>query len=157
MSPAFKSCAAAAYRRLPVLLTRWLVRRANVHFIVSAAGLFLNDDGEVLLLRHVFRDRYPWGLPGGFLKAGETPEQGVARELREETGLACTIVGIIAVNMLSPRHMEVLVRGTVDARQSPRLNHEIFEARFFKADDLPEDLPPDHRRRIHAVAAGLRG
>ena len=157
MSPALKSLAAAICRHLPPGLIRWLLRRANTHFIVSAAGLLYNGKGQVLLLRHVFRDRYPWGLPGRFLNGGETPEQGVVRELREETGLDVKVTGVIAVNMISPRHMEVVVRGTVDARQPLRLNHEIFEARFFAAPDLPDDLPPDHRRRILAFTMEPRG
>jgi ADP-ribose pyrophosphatase YjhB (NUDIX family) len=157
MSHALKTLAAALYRHLPAVLIRWLLRRANTHFIVSAAGLLRDDAGRVLLLRHVFRDRYPWGLPGGFLAAGETPEQGVVRELREETGLACRPSGVAAVNMISPRHMEVVVVGAVDGRQSPRLNHEIFEARFFSVADLPADMPPDHRRRILEFARQSRG
>jgi 8-oxo-dGTP diphosphatase len=157
MSPAFKSLTAAIFRRLPPVLVRWLLRRANTHFIVSAAGLFQDKDGRVLLLRHVFRGRYPWGLPGGFLGPGETPEQGVVRELREETGMAGAATGVVAVNMISPRHMEVVVLGTVDAQQQAHLNHEIFEARFFAVPDLPVDLPPDHRRRILAFATELRG
>ncbi|MHB1205073.1 MAG: NUDIX hydrolase [Rhodospirillaceae bacterium] len=157
MSPALKSAAAAVCRHLPAVLIRWLLRRANTHFIVSAAGLLYNSRGEVLLLRHVFRDRYPWGLPGGFLKSGETPEQGVVRELREETGLEVETAGVAAVNMISPRHMEVVVRGAVDVRQPVRLNHEIFEARFFAASALPDDLPPDHRRRILEYARSPRG
>ena len=147
-----KPLIAAIYRRLPPVLVRWLLRRANTHFIVSAAGLLHNSQGEILLLRHVFRDHYPWGLPGGFLKAGETPEQGVIRELREEAGLEVDVIGVVAVNMISPRHMEVVVAGTVDGQQTPRLNHEIFEARFFRPADLPDDLPPDHRRCILAFA-----
>jgi 8-oxo-dGTP diphosphatase len=157
MPPALKSIAAALFRHSPPTLTRWLLRRANTHFIVSAAGLFQDQDGRVLLLRHVFRDRYPWGLPGGFLGPGETPENGVVRELREEIGMACAVTGVVAVNMISPRHMEVVVLGTVDAQQQPRLNHEIFEARFFTTSDLPADLPPDHRRRILAFATEPRG
>ncbi len=143
-----KAVMAALCRRLPPWLIRGLLHTAQPHFIVSAAGIFRNGAGEVLLLRHVFRDRYPWGLPGGFLAAGETPEQGVLRELREETGLEAAVAGIAGVNMISPRHMEVIVVGAAAVASPARLNFEIFEARFFPAGDLPEDLPPGHRRLI---------
>ncbi len=147
-----KAVIAALCRRLPPWLIRGLLHTAHPHFIVSAAGIFRNGAGEVLLLRHVFRDRYPWGLPGGFLAAGETPEQGVLRELREETGLEAAVAGIAGVNMISPRHMEVIVVGAAAVTSPARLNFEIFEARFFSAGDLPEDLPPGHRRLILEIA-----
>lgn len=139
-------------RRLPGWLIRGLLHAANPHFIVSAAGIFRNRAGEVLLLRHVFRDRYPWGLPGGFLKAGETPEQGAVRELAEETGLAAGAAGIVGVNMITPRHMEMIVLGATVVEMPPRLNFEIFEARFFAADQLPADMPPGHRRVVLEIA-----
>lgn len=139
-------------RHLPLWLIRGLLHAANPHFIVSAAGIFRNGAGEVLLLRHVFRDRYPWGLPGGFLKGGETPEQGAVRELREETGLIAAAAGIAGVNLISPRHMEVIVVGAGAVEMPSRLNFEIFEARFFTMDGLPEDMPPGHRRRILEIA-----
>jgi ADP-ribose pyrophosphatase YjhB (NUDIX family) len=143
---------AALCRRLPWVL-RPLLHVANPHFIISAAGIFRNSAGEILLLRHVFRDRYPWGLPGGFLKAGESPEQGAVRELAEETGLDAAAAGIAGVNMISARHMEVIVIGAGTVQMPSRLSFEIFEARFFPPDRLPEDLPPGHRRLILEIAS----
>ncbi len=147
-----KALIAALCRRLPAWMIRGLLHAANPHFIVSAAGIFRDAGGEVLLLRHVFRDRYPWGLPGGFLKAGETPEQGAVRELREETGLEAATAGIAGVNMISPRHMEVIVIGAAPVALPSRLNFEIFEARFFPVHALPGDMPPGHRRLILEIA-----
>lgn len=143
---------AALCRRLPRWLVRGAVHALNPHFVVSAAGIFRNASGEVLLLRHVFRDRHPWGLPGGFLKSGETPEQAAVRELREETGLVAAAAGVAGVNMLSARHVEVIVLGAGTVRPPERLGFEIFEAGFFGADRLPPDLPPGHARRIRENA-----
>ncbi|MBX7199244.1 MAG: NUDIX domain-containing protein [Rhodospirillaceae bacterium] len=143
---------AALCRRLPGWLIRGLLHAANPHFIVSAAGIFRNGAGEVLLLRHVVRGSYPWGLPGGFLKAGETPEQGAVRELTEETGLVAGAAGIVGVNMISPRHMEMIVLGATAVEMPSRLDFEIFEARFFAVNRLPEDMPPGHRRVVLEIA-----
>lgn len=149
-----REAVAALCRRLPSWLVRGLVHATQPHFVVSAAGIFRNPAGDVLLLRHVFRDRYPWGLPGGFLKPGETPEQGAVRELREETGLVATVQGIAGVNILAPRHVEVIVRGAGPVPAPDRLGFEIIEAGFFAADGLPGDLPPGHARHIRESAGG---
>ena len=53
-----------------------------------AAGiLFKSPDDKILLMRRAGRDhRGEWGLPGGGIEKGETPEQAARRELEEETG-----------------------------------------------------------------------
>ena len=56
------------------------------------------DEGQALLIR---RGREPllgeWSIPGGTLELGETLEQGVARELLEETGLEVRVLELIEV------------------------------------------------------------
>lgn len=61
---------------------------------VSAAILRSGgDEDEVLMVQHLRRDgsRY-WQLPGGGIEAGESEEEGVLRELFEETSLKGTVV-----------------------------------------------------------------
>jgi 8-oxo-dGTP diphosphatase len=43
------------------------------------------EEGRVYLIER--KDNRGWALPGGFIDAGETPEQAIVRELREETKL----------------------------------------------------------------------
>jgi len=62
---------------------------------VAAVVISRNDAGEscVLLVR---RGREPlrgqWSLPGGVLELGETLQQGVVREVLEETGLEVSVL-----------------------------------------------------------------
>ena len=53
--------------------------------IKRAAVALIKRDSNILC---VWNKRYnSWGLPGGKVEFGETPEQAVLRELQEETGL----------------------------------------------------------------------
>lgn len=51
----------------------------------STVVLLFNPDNHLLMQYR--SDNKTWGVPGGFLEMGETPEQGARRELMEETGL----------------------------------------------------------------------
>jgi 8-oxo-dGTP diphosphatase len=51
---------------------------------IGVAGIVLSE-GRLLLMRR--RDAGHWEPPGGALKAGELIEEGVAREIKEETGV----------------------------------------------------------------------
>jgi 8-oxo-dGTP diphosphatase len=150
-----KNLLAALYRSAPAWMTRALLRGVNPTFSIGAAGVFLNAGGQVLVQRHVYRHAYPWGLPAGFLKADESPEQGVLRELAEETGLGATVEGIIGAYFIHPRHLEVAVKGTIDAAQVPRLSHEIFELAYRPVDHLPEDMPPEQREMARRAVLGF--
>ena len=63
------------------------MRATHPRFTVTAGAIIFNNAGEILLLKHRFRAGSGWGLPGGFLEAGEQPVDALRRELREEIGL----------------------------------------------------------------------
>jgi ADP-ribose pyrophosphatase YjhB (NUDIX family) len=52
---------------------------------VSVAAVITDDQGRALLIQR--RDNGNWEPPGGVLELGETIEDGLRREVREETGL----------------------------------------------------------------------
>jgi len=58
---------------------------------VPAVGAIVFRDGAVLLVKRGQEpNRGRWSVPGGTLEAGETVEQGAARETLEETGIVLT-------------------------------------------------------------------
>lgn len=65
--------------------------------VVGVGGVII-DQGRTLLIR---RGSEPllgeWSIPGGSLELGETLEEGVARELLEETGLQVRVLELIEV------------------------------------------------------------
>ena len=65
---------------------------------VAAVGGVVIDDGAVLLVRRAFPPRQgEWSLPGGRLELGESLADGVAREVREETGLDVDVGVVVDV------------------------------------------------------------
>ena len=62
-------------------------------FVAASAAVF--RDGCILLIKR--EDNGLWAMPGGWTEVGETWAQSVERELREETGLACTAKQLLGV------------------------------------------------------------
>jgi 8-oxo-dGTP diphosphatase len=65
--------------------------------VVGIGGVVI-EDGRALLIRRGSEPlRGEWSIPGGTLELGESLEQGVVRELLEETGLEVRVVELIEV------------------------------------------------------------
>jgi 8-oxo-dGTP diphosphatase len=132
-----------AWKKMPKGLRRWLARRVQTTFTVSVAAVVINDAGEVLLLDHVLRPASGWGLPGGFMNAGEQPEDAVRREIREETGIELADVEVIRVRTLK-RHIEIIfrARGIGEPRVKSR---EIKSLGWFRPDEVPGEMALDQQ------------
>ena len=79
----------------------------NPRHSVSVAGVVVNAAGNALLIRR--RDNSHWEPPGGILEADESIEQGVCREVREETGLEVRPLALTGVYKNMVRGVVALV------------------------------------------------
>lgn len=131
------------WKVLPRNGRQWISRSVQTKFTVSAAGIILNDAGEVLLLDHVLRPDSGWGVPGGFMDIGEQPEAAFRREIREETGIEVRDVSLHRVRTLR-RHIEIIFMAK--AVGEPKVSSpEIRGLGWFAVDALPPEMSLDQQ------------
>jgi ADP-ribose pyrophosphatase YjhB (NUDIX family) len=112
----------------------------------------------LLLVEHLFHPQTPWGLPGGGMNRGETPDQTVRRELLEETALEVEIVQplIIAKSRLLPHHLDVGYLCRLSAPDQPvRLSRELLDYRWFAPHEPLPPLSPFHAEVVRRAYAAL--
>jgi len=133
-------------------MRRWSMRLTHARFTVTAGGIIFNDVGEILLLKHRFRAGSGWGLPGGFIEAGEQPVDALRRELREEIGLEVEDVELFATRSFKkPRQVEVLFLCRANGSVTPQAM-EVERAEWFSLQSLPNGLPRDQRLIVERAA-----
>jgi NAD+ diphosphatase len=71
------------------------------------AGLVEHQD-TVLLIQNQGWPSHWWGLVTGFLERGESPEEGMLREVREELNLAAQLQGLIGIYSQLPQNQVIL-------------------------------------------------
>lgn len=62
--------------------------------LVSVAALVTNQRGEILLVKSPWRG---WEYPGGLIEPGETFQEALHREVREEAGVEIEITGFVGI------------------------------------------------------------
>ena len=92
-------------------------------------------DGRVLLARNAAWPAKMFALITGFMEAGETPQAGIAREVKEETNLdvqSLDLVGVYDFQRMNQVIIAYHVRATGDVRLSP----ELVDYRLFALPEL---------------------
>ncbi|WP_235431943.1 NUDIX hydrolase [Nocardiopsis sp. RV163] len=74
---------------------------------VSVAGAVIREDGRMLVIKR--RDNGNWEPPGGVLELDETPQEGVVREVLEETGIRVEVEQLTGVYKNMARGIVALV------------------------------------------------
>jgi 8-oxo-dGTP diphosphatase len=117
------------------------------HPLVGVGGVVIHRRRVLLIRRGCEPLKGQWSLPGGMLELGEQLEDGVRRELKEETGLEVEPLALLAV-------FDRIMRGGPDG-QRVRYHYVIVDyvcrrkrGRLVPASDVldarwvrPEDLP----------------
>ena len=150
---------------------RWGLRLGVYLFIprqhVGVVGALFNEAGQVLLVEHVFRSHFPWGLPGGWIGRGEDPALAVQREFVEELGLEIVVKQLLlcrpqggrtgvppglglAYYCRLPDNGAAPVDFTVMGR-----DYEILSAAWFDPTQINQPLTPIDRQAIELAKAAF--
>lgn len=120
---------------------------SSLHIFRIGVFAVIESQGKILLARR--RDIGWWNLPGGGMEAGETVDEALRREVREEVGLAITIDYLVGVYS-KPQKSEVVLTFWChpDGSDQATNSDEVSETGWFTPAALPEPLLPKHRQRL---------
>lgn len=115
------------------------------HIGLGTQIIVRNKEGEILLSKRSKEIGFgEWELPGGHLEFGETFEQCVRRECREELGIEVKVSNLVSVapNFIQDNHYIVFVFLSssfvgVPENKEPEVHSDM---KWFPEDQLPENL-----------------
>lgn len=125
--------------------------------IPSAAGAIVHE-GKILLVRHNLLKK--WQIPGGLQEIGESIQQTVQREIKEELGLDLVTDSLISVYS-QPKWMikfpnesklqQLLFFFSMKGEISPVKiqTNEIADYHFFAPEEVPEDTFDCCKQKIY--------
>lgn len=127
----------------------------KTYFAVTAVIL---NNGEVLILRKALSDwNYPgkWGFCSGYVKEFEAAEDTAIREVKEETGLAASIIRgagiIISEDKTLGKRWAIAPFLCESTSRDVRLCHENIDFRWIKPKELKKfDTVPGAEEDINA-------
>lgn len=100
-------------------------------------------DGKILLAKHVQRNTNIYACIAGFIEAGETVEQAVAREVMEETGLKVKNIRYYGSQSWPfPSQLMLGFTAEYDGGDIHLQADELADARWFDRDNCPASPPP---------------
>jgi 8-oxo-dGTP pyrophosphatase MutT (NUDIX family) len=126
----------------------------NLHLFRVAVYALIFDGAKVLLALR--RDINWWNLPGGGMEPGETVEEAMRREVKEETGLDVEVVNLVGVYSKPQKQEVVLAFRCRILGGHLQETEESRECRFFLPDEMPLNTLPKHRQRVEDALLNQR-
>ncbi|BFI76230.1 NUDIX hydrolase [Sulfurisphaera ohwakuensis] len=107
--------------------------------LVAVGGVIFNKDRKVLLVKRKNPpNKGSWAIPGGKVKYGETLEEAVKREIKEETNLNVKVKELLAIVEIIKEGFHYIILDFICENIEGELmaNSDAEDARFFSFDEL---------------------
>jgi 8-oxo-dGTP pyrophosphatase MutT (NUDIX family) len=123
-----------------------IIRSFTPSYTVGAVLALRRSNGDLLLVEQ--RHSIGWALPGGLLRRGEVPEQGLTREVQEEVGIRLDPGALPRpIAVLAPRVRRVDVVYVMSTTDDPLARRgedkdEVVGVGWFALDALPDVSEP---------------
>lgn len=127
----------------------YMTKKMNQGPFLTVDGIIEYKDGLVMIERS--NPPLGWALPGGFVDYGESIEQAVVREMKEETGLDFVDISqfkTYSAKSRDPRFHTVSVVFSGCGQGVLKADSDAKTAGVFKLDNLPEKIAFDHKKVI---------
>jgi len=102
---------------------------------VPVLAAIIEYRGQVLLARNAAWPGKMFALITGFMEAGETPRDGITREIKEETSLDVTALDLVGVYDFQ-RMNQVIIAYHAVARGEVKLSPELAEYKLYEPEDV---------------------
>jgi ADP-ribose pyrophosphatase YjhB (NUDIX family) len=115
----------------------------------------LPPQGIILIKRR--NPPFGWAIPGGFVDYGESLQDAVKREMKEETGLEIEILRqfhTYSDPKRDPRHHTITTVYLAQASGEPKAGDDAGDIGIFRKDTLPEEIAFDHRQILEDYFTG---
>ena len=109
---------------------------APTEYRVRCAGLVVQDDSLLLIRYEDPGVGDHWQTPGGGLEAGESIQAGVAREVREETGLEVEVGPLAYFSQVSTPNWDVVAHTVVLYHWSTPVGGSLGENLMLTAEEI---------------------
>jgi len=103
--------------------------------VLAAIVECTDQDGRVLLARNAAWSGRMFALITGFMEAGETPEEGITREVMEETSLQVSQLSLVGAYDFQ-RMNQIIIAYHARAHGEVRLSPELAEYKLYAPQDL---------------------
>lgn len=113
---------------------------------VSVAGVVVRADGRVLAVRR--RDNEHWEPPGGVPELAETFDQGVRREVQEETGVEVKVERLTGVYRNMPRGIVALVFRCSPVGGCLTTTDEANTVSWLSVEEIQQQMDPAYLVRV---------